>query len=130
MPKQVVQGAMMQCSMGLAPATLSVIPMGTPVQGANMMAATIMDNKPMANVAPFGMCQSLANPMVASATSAALGVLTPVPCVPVITAPWAPGAVKVTIGNKPALHDGCKLMCNWAGTISITNPGQVIVDVT
>ena len=107
MPKQVVQGAMMQCTMGMAPSTLSVIPMGTPVQGANMMAATIMDNKPMANIAPFGMCQSLANPTVASATAAALGTLTPMPCIPVTAAPWAPGATKVMINNKPALLDGC-----------------------
>ena len=130
MPKLVVQGAMMQCTMGMAPSTLSVIPMGTPVQGANMMAATIMDNKPMANIAPFGMCQSLANPTVASATAAALGTLTPMPCIPVTPAPWAPGAVKTMINNKPALHDGCKLMCNWAGTISINFPGQVTIDVT
>jgi len=123
-------GAMMQCTMGLAPSTLSVIPMGTPVTGTNKMAATIMDNKPMANVAPFGMCQSLANPTVASATSAALGVLTPMPCIPVTPGPWAPGASKVMINNKPALHDGCKLMCNWAGTISITFAGQVQIDVT
>lgn len=123
-------GAMMQCTMGLAPSTLSVIPMGTPVMGTNKPAATIMDNKPMANVAPFGMCQSLANPTVASATSAAMGVLTPMPCIPVTPAPWAPGAVKVMINNKPALHDGCKLMCNWAGTISITFAGQVQIDVT
>jgi len=130
MPKLVVQGAVMQCTMGLAPSTLSVIPMGTPVQGANMMAATIMDNKPMANVAPFGMCQSLANPTVASATAAALGTLTPMPCIPMTVAPWAPGAVKAMINNKPALHDGCKLMCNWAGSISITFAGQVTIDVT
>lgn len=130
MPKLVVQGALMQCTMGVAPSTLSVIPMGTPVQGANMMAATIMDNKPMANIAPFGMCQSLANPTVASATAAALGTLTPMPCIPVTAAPWAPGATKVMINNKPALHDGCKLMCNWAGTISINFPGQVTIEVT
>lgn len=130
MPKLVVQGAMMQCTMGLAPSTLSVIPMGTPVQGANMMAATIMDNKPMANIAPFGMCQSPANPTVAAATSAALGVLTPMPCIPNTVAPWVPGAVKTMINNKPALHDGCKLMCNWAGSISITFAGQATIDVT
>ncbi len=123
-------GAMMKCTMGLAPSTLSVIPMGTPVTGTNKMAATIMDNKPMANIAPFGMCQSLANPTVASATSAALGVLTPMPCIPVTPSPWLPGATKVMINNKPALHDGCKLMCNWAGMISITFAGQVQIDVT
>lgn len=130
MPKQVVQGALMQCTMGLAPSTLSVIPAGTPVQAGNMMAATIMDNKPMANIAPFGMCKSPANPQVAAATAAALGTLTPMPCVPVTAAPWTPGATKVTIGNKPALHDGCKLMCNWGGSISINFAGQVLVEVT
>jgi hypothetical protein len=130
MPKQVVMGAMMQCTMGMAPSTLSVIPAGTPVQAGNMMAATIQDHKPMVNVAPFGMCQSLANPTVASATAAALGVLTPMPCIPMTVAPWVPGAIKTMINNQPALHDGCKLMCNWAGSISITFPGQVIVDVT
>jgi len=130
MPKQVVQGAMMQCSMGVAPSSLMVIPMGPPIQAGGMLAATIMDNKPMMNILPFGMCRSPANPMVAAATSAALGVLTPMPCIPMTTAPWTPGATKVTIGNKPALHDGCKLMCTWAGSISITFAGQVTVEVT
>ena len=130
MPKLVVMGAQMQCTMGMAPSSLLVIPVPPPVTGTNKPAATIMDNKPMANIVPFGMCKSLANPTVASATSAALGVLTPMPCIPVTPAPWVPGATKVLIQNKPALHDGCKLMCNWAGTISITNPGQAIIDVT
>jgi hypothetical protein len=129
MPKLVVQGAMMQCTMGVAPATLTVIPMGPPVQSSNMMAATIQDFKPMVNIPTFGMCQSPANPVVASATAAALGVLTPMPCIPATSAPWMPGAVKTMIGNQPALHDGCKCMCMWAGTISISMPGQFTVDV-
>ena len=122
-------GAMMKCTMGLAPSTLSVIPMGQPVQGTKMMAANIMDNKPLVNIAPFGMCQSPANPTVAAATTAAAGVLTPMPCIPVTTAPWMPGAAQTMINNMPALHDGCTLMCNWAGTISIASPGQTTVDV-
>ena len=130
MPKLVVMGAQTQCTMGMAPATFIAIPTGPPVTGANMPAGTIMDNKPIANVVPFGMCKSLANPTVASATAAALGTLTPMPCIPVTPAPWAPGATKVMINNKPALHASCKLMCNWAGVISITNPGQVTIDVT
>jgi hypothetical protein len=130
MPKLVVMGAMMKCTMGLAPSTLIVIPTGPPVMGQNKPAGTIMDNKPIANIVPFGMCKSLANPTVASATAAALGTLTPMPCIPVTAAPWAPGATKVMINNKPALHDGCKLMCNWAGTISIDNPGQATIEVT
>jgi hypothetical protein len=130
MPKLVVMGAQTQCTMGLAPGSLVVVPQGPPILGQNMPAATIMDNKPIVNVVPFGMCKSLANPTVASATAAALGTLTPMPCVPVTASPWAPGAMKVTISNKPALHASCKLMCNWGGVISITNPGQTAIDVT
>src|SRR5690606_3361809 len=95
----------------------------------NRPAATILDNMPMANILPFGMCQSLANPTVAAATSAALGVLTPMPCVPVVSMPWAPGSVAVTIGGKPALTDSSKTMCNWGGVIEITNPGAVTTTV-
>ena len=48
-----------------------------------------MDNQPIANIAPFGVCISLANPAVAAATAAAMGVLVPLPCMPVTPAPWA-----------------------------------------
>jgi hypothetical protein len=83
-----------------------------------------MDNKPMANVMPFGMCQSMANPMVAAATAAALGVLVPLPCIPMTMAPWVPGSSTVLIGNMPALQNSSKLMCNWGGVIQILMPGQ------
>jgi hypothetical protein len=121
---QVVNGAMMMCSFGVAPSSLIVLPQNRTMVGG-VPAANIMDNKPIANVPPFGMCTSLANPQVASATAAASGVLTPMPCVPVTTAPWAPGAPTVLIGNMPALNESSKLMCNWAGVIQITFPGQV-----
>jgi hypothetical protein len=88
--------------------------------------ANIMDNKPFLNILPFSMCRSIANPMVAAATAAAFGVLTPMPCIPVTPAPWLVGAVKVLIGNMPALEMSSKLLCAWAGSISISNPGQVI----
>jgi hypothetical protein len=119
----VCSGAMLQCSFGLAPSTLTVLPANQMMTG-NMPAANIMDNKPMVNIMPFGMCTSLANPTVASATSAAMGVLTPMPCIQVTTAPWAPGAATVMLGNMPALDDVSKLRCNWAGVISILVPGQ------
>ena len=102
MANQVCMGAMCQCSFGAAPSTLVVTP----------------ENKTLT-------CSSLANPTVAAATSAALGVLTPMPCVPVIAAPWAPGCPTVLIANKPALNDSSKLMCNWGGVISINNAGQM-----
>jgi hypothetical protein len=123
----VVQGAMMSCSFGAAPSTLSVLPDKFVMAGTS--AATIMDFKPNVNIAPFGMCMSMANPQVASATAAAQGVLTPQPCVPVTTSPWAPGSPLVLIGNQPALNETSKCMCTWGGVIQITNPGQMMTQV-
>jgi len=123
MPMHVCATAMLQCSFGLAPSTLMVLPVNRCITG-NMLAANIMDNKPFVNILPFGMCTSLANPTVAAATSAALGVLTPMPCIPVTTAPWAVGAPTVLLGNMPALNNTAKLLCNWGGIIQIVNPGQ------
>jgi hypothetical protein len=70
------------------------------------------------------MCLSPSNPTVAAATAAALGVLTPMPCVPVLPAPWVPGAPTVLITNIPALDNNCKLTCAWGGLISFSTPGQ------
>ena len=122
MAMHVCMNAMMQCSMGMAPSSL--IPTPKMVMTGNMDAGNIMDNVPMMNIPPFGMCQSLANPQVAAATAAALGVLTPMPCVPATPAPWTPGAPTVMLANMPALDNTSKLMCIWAGVISFTNPGQ------
>jgi hypothetical protein len=126
MPIQVTTGAMLQCSFGVAPSTLQVLPTGR-VMAGSMPAATIQDHVPIANIPPFGMCSSIANPTVATATAAALGVLTPMPCVPATPAPWIPGAPTVMIGGMPALDNTCKLMCLWAGVIQIVNPGQTTV---
>ena len=116
----------MQCTFGMAPAAFTVVdPTRPTLTPAKLPIGNIMDNKPMVNIKPFGMCQSMANPTVASATAAALGVLTPMPCVPVIVAPWAPGG-QVRISNFPMLLDNCKCMCNWGGQISITFPGNVL----
>lgn len=96
---------------------------------SNMALATIMDNIPMVNIPPFGMCSSMANPTVAAATAAALGALTPMPCIPVFPAPWAPGSPTVLIGGKPALNNSCKLMCAYGGTVSVTNPATTNIQV-
>lgn len=128
MGQLVTMGAMLQCSFGVAPSSMVVTPENM-VNASKKPAATIMDNIPMKNIMPFGMCNSLANPQVAAATSAALGVLTPMPCIPVIAAPWAPGSPTVMIKNKPALNNSSKCMCNWAGVISINFAGQATVNV-
>lgn len=120
-------GATLSCSFGVAPSVMNVLPVSRVM---SMMAlASIMDHIPMVNILPFGMCNSMANPMVAAATAAAMGVLTPMPCIPVTAAPWMPGVPTVLIGNKPALDSSSKLMCNWGGVIQVVNPGQMNIMV-
>lgn len=121
---QVCSGATMSCSFGVAPAVLNVLPTNCTMT-ASMPAANIMDYIPMVNIPTFGMCQSPANPTVAAATAAALGVLTPMPCIPATASPWIPGAPTFLIGKMPALDANCTLMCSYAGVITITYPGQV-----
>lgn len=120
-------GANIQCTFGTMPSVLNVLPQAKVVNV--MAAATIMDNKPIVNITPFGMCTSMSNPMVAAATAAALGVLTPMPCVPVTTAPWAPGSPTVMIGGSPALNNSSKLMCAYGGVISVNSAGQTTINV-
>jgi len=124
MTLQVCNGASMMCSFGLAPSTLVVLPINR-VMTSHQAAANIMDHTPTVNILPFGMCTSIANPTVASATSAALGVLTPMPCIPATVSPWIPGSPTVMLGNMPALNNTSTLMCTWLGVISIVSPGQV-----
>ncbi len=114
MANPVVQTSMCMCSFGMAPCPLMVSSQQT-VMVSNMLQATIMDNK----MPTFGMCTSLANPTVSAATAAAYGVLTPMPCVPAIVAPWVPGAPTVLVGGKPLLNNTSKLMCNYGGIIQV-----------
>ena len=128
MPVQVVSLASMSCSFGTAPALLSVLPTAM-VNAGGLPAATTMDSAPLVNVITFAMCSSLANPTVAAATAAALGALTPMPCIPATAAPWTPGSATVMICGKPALNYGCKLMCSYGGSISLSSTGQFTVNV-
>lgn len=129
MPIQVCMGAMMECTFGVAPASLIVLPENR-VLTSDMPAATIMDHIPLVNIPTFGMCESIANPEVAAATAAALGVLTPMPCIPATVAPWIPGTDDVLIGEMPSLNNTCTCECLWGGVISITEPGQEQTEVT
>ena len=122
MPNQTCMGGLLKCSFGMAPSSL--MPTPKTVMTSNMVAANILDHVPMTNVMPFGMCQSPSNPTVAAATAAALGVLTPMPCLPATPAPWVPGAPTVMLCNAPALDDTSKLMCIWGGVIEFVQAGQ------
>lgn len=124
----VVNTAMMQCTQGVAPATMIVI--RPTVTACKQSAATVMDFAPTANIPPFGMCNSKTNPQVIAATIAAQGVHTPMPCLPVTTSPWTPGCKKVKIQKMAALDDASTLMCAWNGTISVKSAGQQKVKVS
>jgi hypothetical protein len=124
MPEQVVMGALLTCTFGAAPTTLVVLPESR-VVAEGRPAANIMDHEPVVNIPSFAMCASPANPEVAAATAAAMGVLTPMPCIPATTTPWLPGAVTVLIGGMPALDNTSTCLCQWGGLISIGMPGCV-----
>lgn len=123
----VLGGAKLQCSFGAAPSTFTVLP--TALVMSAMPMGCIMDYVPMLNIMPFGTCTSLANPTVASATAAAMGALTPMPCIPLTVAPWAPGSPTVMVGGKVALNNTCKLNCAYGGVIQILDPGTTNINV-
>ncbi len=126
MPMQVCLGAMMQCSFGVAPSSLVVLPTNR-VTTTEVPDANIMDHIPLTNIMPFGVCSSIANPTVAAATAAALGVLTPMPCIPNTPAPWITGAPTVLLAGMPTLDNVSKLMCIWGGVIQFITPGEFTV---
>jgi len=131
MPQHVCNGAVMLCSFAVPPSmsTLIVLPVNR-VLTSSQPAANIMDHIPIVNILPFGMCMAPTNPQVAAATTAAMGVLTPMPCIPMTAAaPWAPGAVTVLEGGMPVLDNVSKLLCIWGGVITISMPGQITEEV-
>lgn len=110
--------------MGLAPGSLMVLPMSR-VAASGQPVANILDSKPFVNIGSFSMCMSLANPTVAAATAAALGVLTPMPCTPMTAAPWVPGSPTVMSGPAPALTNTSTCVCSYGGVIQVSFAGQV-----
>ena len=128
MSQVTVMTAQLMCTFGVAPAALIVLPVNRTTCG-KQVAANIMDFKPIVNIPTFGMCSSPANPVVITATAAALGVLTPMPCLPATAAPWVTGSPTVMLGKMPMLNSTSKCMCSYGGVISIVMPGQVTTSV-
>jgi Domain of unknown function (DUF4280) len=127
MPEQVAMGATLKCSMGMSPCSLIVLPVRLVSNGGGATASANVDDYPVANIPTFGMCQSLGNPTVSAATTAANGVLTPMPCLPNIAAPWMPGSIKISIAGRAALMKSDTCACSYGGTVTITNAGQLKV---
>ena len=114
----------MKCTFGLVPCPLVVNPARTRMVGG-LQQVNISDFVPLTNISSFGMCSAPTNPAVIAATSAAMGVFTPAPCVPAITTPWMPGKPDVLVQGLPALTKSCMNMCMWLGQISFTTDGQL-----
>ncbi len=120
----VVAGAKCTCPFGTTPCTLQVTSQLSCMADGRPIA-TIQDMQPGTNLPTFGMCTSLANPTVAAATAAALGVLTPQPCSMVPAGTWIAAGTKVLVGGVPCLTGDATLVCGFgSGTISIVDPGQ------
>lgn len=120
MPLLVTSGAMLRCSQGTSHSILAVAASrGVNVGGAKV--ATVADNQPYANIQPFGLCLSAANPAVAGALTR--GLSNP-PCVPLTAAPWFPGSASVRAANLAVINTTCRCLCNWGGEISVITPAQ------
>lgn len=125
----VISGATISCSFGAGTGNLNVTSQTT-VLLEGKPVATIQDAAAMVNVSPCGMCTTLSNPQVASATSAALGVLTPQPCVPSPMGIWQPVKAACLVGGIPCLCNDSTLLCSYGGTLRIISPGQGTVIIT
>ncbi len=119
---RVYRGATLRCSLGTASALLNVVPVNR--SPGDMSAANVGDTTPMANIMPFGVCMSMANPAVSAAAAAAQGALTPMPCVPVCMGRWERGDPAVLVGGQPALTMDSRLHCAYGGVISVLSPGS------
>ena len=126
MPFHVCNGATLQCAGATPPGAgpLTVLPIHRMLT-SNQPAANINDFIPLINIPSFGACMLLTNPLVAAATTAALGVLTPVPCIPITLSPWTAGAPTVLLDGAPALDNISTLSCMMGGQITIANPGEM-----
>lgn len=123
-PLPVVAGALLQCAMGTVPTPMTVLPIAR-VMVEGRPVARITDTVPGLNIVPFGLCRSPANPMVAAATAAALGVLTPMPCWPVPVGTWISPAPRTVVGGVPVLASGGTCVCAYGGTMSVQMPGAL-----
>ncbi len=123
----VCTGAIAKCPFGVAPAPLTFLPsnilgMAGPIGSCSSCA-------PFMNIAPFGVCSSILNPITAAQTAAAFGVLTPGACIPTPTGMWLPMKPTVISTTGSILTSDSLLICAYGGVIKILTPMQYTVMV-
>lgn len=119
----VCSGATMRCTMGTSQARLTILPTRT-IFLTGKPQANISDHLSFVNLGAFGRCRSLGYPATASATAAAHGHLTPMPCAHNTPFPWMGGKNDYIIKGDPALLKSSTCQCMWGGTISLVTDGQ------
>jgi len=118
-------GALVKCSFGVAPTPLTFLPLSMMMTPTGPIGSCV-DFIPFLNVKPFGVCMSMANPMTAALTAAALGVFTPAPCIPIPLGPWMPSTTAMGMVGPILTASSC-LNCMWGGCINILMPAQFMV---
>lgn len=121
----VTQGTILKCSFGNIPTPMVVLP--DKKVKSTLPVATKSDHIPLLNILPFGMCSNPSNPMVIAATAAAMGVFTPMPCIPCTVEDWTQSCPKVKVHGKEALNMDSQLKCMYGGNIQVTAPIQPLV---
>lgn len=121
----IVQGTLLKCGFGNIPTPIMVLP--DKKVNSMLPVAVKSDHIPILNILPFGMCSNPANPLVAAATAAAFGVLTPMPCIPCTLQDWTGACSKVKVHGKEAINMDSKLSCLYGGSIQATVPVQPTV---
>ena len=127
MSRVVVTGASISCPFGTSTGSFIATNCNY-IKIKGITPGNTNDGLPIINITPFGMCQTPTNPAVAAATAAALGVLTPMPCIP-NTKTWAPTNPKVMVGGKPVLTQESVCLCRYGGVITVSDPGQTVLDL-
>lgn len=124
----VTSGSFAECTCGTAPGDLAAdCDTGATVNG--MIVLTVDMIAAEVNIGSFGECDSLLNPEVSSATAAAQGVLTPMPCVPVVDSSWIPGALMASQSGVSYVNDASICTCAWGGVISIVDALGVEMEI-
>lgn len=122
MTKAVLQGDFCKCTSGDAPCRLKV------TDGERMTydgkAIAVKTDAKITNLSTFGLCSNLSNPIVAQATAAAQGVLTPMQCVPVLPGIWENTVSQLIVDNQPVVGESSYVTCRYGGCISISLDGK------
>lgn len=124
----VISGATAECTCGTTPGELiadydtGALVSGSIVLTIDMIVAEV-------NISSFGECDSLLNPEVVSATAAAEGVLTPMPCIPVVVDPWTPGSLTASQTGIGYVNDESVCTCSYGGVISIVDTLGVEMEI-